>query len=230
MYDVHQGDAFEWLRAMPAESVDLFLTDPPYQSLEKHRARGTTTRLKQSKGSSNEWFSVIGDDRMPELLREAYRVLRPDRHAYVFCDPDTLFVLRPAAQAAGFEFRRIIVWDKARAGMGYGYRRQTEFVIYLRKGNRQVADLGVSDLIRCPGIRGGYPTEKPVPLLETLIFQSTQRGELVIDPFMGSGSAGVAAIGLGCSFRGCDISPRSLALAQERLAEAEKNARGEINT
>ena len=165
MLDIRQGDAFEWMRSMPAESVDLFLTDPPYQSLEKHRARGTTTRLKKSKGSSNEWFSVIGDDRMPELLREAYRVLRRDRHAYVFCDPDTLFVLRPAAQAAGFEFRRIIVWDKARAGMGYGYRRQTEFVIYLRKGNRQVADLGVPDLLRCPAIRNGYPTEKPVPLL-----------------------------------------------------------------
>ena len=191
MLDIRQGDAFEWMRSMPAESVDLFLTDPPYQSLEKHRARGTTTRLKKSKGSSNEWFSVIGDDRMPELLREAYRVLRRDRHAYVFCDPDTLFVLRPAAQAAGFEFRRIIVWDKARAGMGYGYRRQTEFVIYLRKGNRQVADLGVPDLLRC--------------------------GELVIDPFMGSGSAGVAAIGLGRGFQGRDISPRSIALASERL-------------
>ena len=217
MLDIRQGDAFEWMRSMPAESVDLFLTDPPYQSLEKHRARGTTTRLKKSKGSSNEWFSVIGDDRMPELLREAYRVLRRDRHAYVFCDPDTLFVLRPAAQAAGFEFRRIIVWDKARAGMGYGYRRQTEFVIYLRKGNRQVADLGVPDLLRCPAIRNGYPTEKPVPLLETLVSQSTQRGELVIDPFMGSGSAGVAAIGLGRGFQGRDISPRSIALASERL-------------
>ncbi len=219
-FSVHQGDAFAWLGAMPSESVDLFLTDPPYQSLEKHRARGTTTRLAKSRSSSNEWFPVIGDDQMPDLLREAYRVLRRDRHAYVFCDPDTLFVLRPAAEAAGFEFRRIIVWDKVHAGLGYGYRRQTEFVIYLRKGKRQVFDLGVPDLLRFPRVRNGYPTEKPVPLLETLVCQSTTSGEVVIDPFMGSGSTGVAALSLGCRFEGCDISPHSLALAKKRLETA----------
>ena len=73
-FSVQQGDAFAWLGAMPSESVDLFLTDPPYQSLEKHRARGTTTRLSKSRSSSNEWFPVVADDRMPDLLREAYRV------------------------------------------------------------------------------------------------------------------------------------------------------------
>lgn len=216
-FTIYLKDSFEWLKSLPDASVDLVVTDPPYSSLEKHRATGTTTRLKVSKGSSNEWFGVIGNDRLLELMRECYRVLRNDRHCYVFTDPETLFFLKPAAEEAGFEFRRIIVWDKVLIGMGYGYRRQTEFVLYLLKGKRQVADLGTSDLLRCKRVSKGYPTEKPVELIETFIRQSAKPGELVIDPFLGSGSTGVAALRRGCRFLGCDISPKSIATAMPRL-------------
>ena len=210
-------DTFEWLKSLPDASVDLVVTDPAYISLEKHRAKGTTTRLKVSKGSSNEWFETIGNDRLPELLHELYRVLRPDRHCYIFTDPETLFHLKPAANAAGFEFRRLIVWDKVLIGMGYGYRRRTEFVLFLLKGKRQVADRGISDLLPCKRVSNGYPTEKPVELLEIFIKQSAKPGELVIDPFLGSGSTGVAALRNGCRFAGCDISPKSIATAMPRL-------------
>lgn len=57
-YALGDCDAVQWLRALPAESVDLVVTDPAYESLEKHRAIGTTTRLKHSKASSNDWFRV----------------------------------------------------------------------------------------------------------------------------------------------------------------------------
>ncbi len=56
-------DAVEWLSTLPDASVDLLITDPPYESLEKHRAVGTTTRLKNSKGSSNQWFSIFPNQR-----------------------------------------------------------------------------------------------------------------------------------------------------------------------
>jgi site-specific DNA-methyltransferase (adenine-specific) len=220
-FSVYLRDSFEWLRNIEDASVDLIVTDPPYSSLEKHRAKGATTRLKVSKGSSNEWFGVIGNDRLPELMRELFRVLRNDRHCYVFTDPETLFFLKPAAEEAGFEVRRVIVWDKVLVGMGYGYRRQTEFILYLRKGKRQVVNLGTSDLLRCKRVSNGYPTEKPAELIETLIGQSAKPGELVIDPFLGSGSTGVAALRRGCSFAGCDISPTSIVTALPRLAEAD---------
>lgn len=226
-FSVHIKDSFAWLRGLGSESVDLVITDPPYSSLEKHRAKGTTTRLKVSDASSNEWFEVIGNDRLPELLRELYRVLRPDRHCYVFSDTDTLFHLRPAAEAAGFEMRRVIVWDKIHIGMGYGYRSQVEFVMYLRKGKRQVADLGVGNLLRAKRVSNGYPTEKPVALLEVLVGQSAFRGELVIDPFLGSGSTGVAALRKGCRFAGCDISPKSIVTAMPRLAAEAEGRRAE---
>jgi site-specific DNA-methyltransferase (adenine-specific) len=69
-------DAFEWLHKMNDNSVDLILTDPPYESLEKYRAIGTTTRLKISKGSNNEWFPTVPNDRFEELLAHFFRVLK----------------------------------------------------------------------------------------------------------------------------------------------------------
>jgi site-specific DNA-methyltransferase (adenine-specific) len=60
------ADAVAWLRDLPSESVDLVVTDPAYESLEKHRAIGTTTRLKHSKASSNDWFTIFPNNRFPE--------------------------------------------------------------------------------------------------------------------------------------------------------------------
>jgi len=70
LFHIAQGDAVAWLRALPPESVDLVITDPPYESLEKHRAIGTTTRLKHSKASSNDWFEIFPNARFEELFTE----------------------------------------------------------------------------------------------------------------------------------------------------------------
>ena len=209
----------EWLRSLPDASVDLVVTDPAYESLEKHRAIGTTTRLKHSKASSNDWFAIFPNSRFPELFEQIYRVLRKDRHFYLFCDPETAFVAKPLAEAAGFKFWKPLVWDKKRIGMGYHYRSRYEFILFFEKGKRKLADLGTPDIIECPRIYNGYPTEKPVEVSEVLIGQSTQPGELVIDPFMGSGSVGVAALRLGRSFAGTDVCEEALTVATRRFAD-----------
>lgn len=76
-------DAVEWLRAIPGASVDLVVTDPPYESLEKHRAIGTTTRPKHSKASSNDWFAIFPNERFEELFAEVHRVLKKNTHFYL---------------------------------------------------------------------------------------------------------------------------------------------------
>jgi site-specific DNA-methyltransferase (adenine-specific) len=224
-------DAVEWLRSLPATSVDLVVTDPAYESLEKHRAIGTTTRLKHSKASSNDWFAIFPNARFPELFAEIYRVLRKDRHFYLFCDPETAFVAKPLAEAAGFKFWKPLVWDKKRIGMGYHYRSRYEFILFFEKGKRKLANLGISDIIECPRIYNGYPTEKPSEVTEVLVSQSTHPGELVIDPFMGSGSVGVAALRLGRSFAGTDVCEEAISVATRRFdalgAAAEKNDVGQ---
>lgn len=95
-------DAIEMMTHMLDESIDLIITDPAYQSLEKHRDKGTTTRLKESTKSSNPWFDIFYDERYPELLQQMYRAMKPKTHAYIFCDETTCDVLKPMARDAGF--------------------------------------------------------------------------------------------------------------------------------
>src|SRR5579872_4351147 len=97
VFQVAQADAVEWLHSLPAASVDLVVTDPPYESLEKHRAIGTTTRLKRSKASSNDWFTIFPNARFEALFDAVHRVLKKDAHFYLFCDPETMFVAKPIA-------------------------------------------------------------------------------------------------------------------------------------
>ncbi len=222
-YHLSLGDAVTWLEGLDSSSVDLIVTDPPYESLEKHRAVGTTTRLKHSKASSNDWFRIFPNERFPELFAQLYRVLRPHRHFYLFCDAETMFVAKPAAEAAGFKFWKPLVWDKRKIGMGYHYRARYEFILFFEKGKRKLSDLGIADILECPRIFKGYPTEKPAHLSRLLIEQSTDPGELVVDPFMGSGSVGVAALESRRSFLGNDISSQALEHTQTRLAALGQN-------
>jgi len=217
-FELADRDAVAWLESLPKGSVDLVVTDPPYESLEKHRAVGTTTRLKHSKASSNDWFTIFPNSRFPELFAAVHRVLKRDSHFYLFADQETMFVAKPLAEAAGFKFWKPIVWDKQKIGMGYHYRARYEFILFFEKGKRKLNDLGVSDVIAHPRIAHGYPTEKPTEVSQVLIRQSTSAGALVADPFMGSGSVGVAALRLGRRFIGTDISPVARGLTHERLS------------
>lgn len=214
-----QLDAVAYLKRLPDASIDMICTDVPYESLEKHRKVGTTTRLKHSKGSSNDWFEIFPNARFEELFVEFYRVLKKNTHCYFYCDWETSFIAKPIGEAAGFRLRKPIVWDKLKIGMGYSYRARYEHVLYFEKGKRRLNDLGIADVLPFARIKNGYPTEKPVPLNEVFVTQSTLPGEIVLDPFMGSGSAGVAALKNGRHFFGNDIDPKSLTHARKRLVE-----------
>ncbi len=212
-------DAVDWLRDQPAESIDLVITDPAYESLEKHRAIGTTTRLKHSKSSSNDWFRVFPNARFGELFDELFRVLRRNAHLYLFCDAETMFVAKPEGERAGFRFWKPLVWDKRTIGMGYHYRARYEFILFFEKGKRRLNDLGIADVISVPRVHRGYPAEKPPAVSEILVAQSSAAGELVADPFMGSGSVGVAALKAGRRFLGNDLNPDAVRLCAARLRD-----------
>jgi site-specific DNA-methyltransferase (adenine-specific) len=216
-FELSNLDAVSWLRDQPSESIDLLITDPAYESLEKHRAVGTTTRLKHSKASSNDWFRIFPNARFGELFSEIYRVLRRNTHFYLLCDAETMFVAKPEAERAGFKFWKPLVWDKRTIGMGYHYRARYEFILFFEKGKRRLNDLGIADIIVESRIHRGYPAEKPVRVSEVLINQSTQPGEVVADPFMGSGSVGEAAVKNGRRFIGTDLNPGAVRHTADRL-------------
>ena len=212
-------DAFELLAALPDESVDLVVTDPPYHSLELHRARGTTTRL------TTNWFTTVPDERLPELLSQVSRVLRPDRHFYLFCDEVTADVIKhqqgvagerlpngARRAACGLSYWRELIWAKTtldgakiRGGTGYHYRSASERILFFEKGKRALSDLGVPDVLLAPRPQLAGPAVKPASIVRTLVSQSTRPGELVLDPFCGSGVVGVEAKALGRRFLLCDL-------------------------
>ena len=227
-FELSAQDAVEWLRHRPSESVDLLITDPAYESLEKHRAVGTTTRLKHSKASSNDWFKVFPNARLGELFHEVFRVLKRNTHFYLMCDAETMFIAKPEGERAGFRFWKPLVWDKRTIGMGYHYRARYEFILFFEKGKRRLTDLGIADVIAVPRVHRGYPAEKPVEVAEILISQSSRPGEIVADPFMGSGSVGVAAARLGRRFLGNDLNPDAVKFAGQRLAKVAEGREPEL--
>lgn len=218
---VVRRDAVDLLAALPSGCVDCYAMDPAYESLEKHRkAGGTTGRLMHSKMSSNDWFPIFANARFPALLEQMYRTLKRDRHAYIMCDDETSDVIKPMARAAGFTVWDRIIWDKKSIGMGYHWRKQTEFILFLEKGKRRLNELGWSNVIECKRLQGKdlYPTEKPPEVFERLILNSTQPGELVADPFCGSGSCGEASLATGRLWLGSDVAEEAIGRSRARLA------------
>ncbi|EJL6706074.1 DNA methylase N-4 [Vibrio sp. V19_P1S1T109] len=215
--DVSNLDAITWLKTIESNSVDLVITDPPYESLEKHRKIGTTTRLKNSKSSSNQWFEIFPNKRFEELISEIYRIMKKNSHFYLFCDQETMFVIKPIAESQGFKFWKPIVWDKVSIGMGYHYRARYEFILFFEKGKRKLNNLSIPDILVEKRVWKGYPTEKPVNLAKILIEQSSNEHDVVIDPFCGSGFVGQASELLNRNFKGNDLNIEAVQLTKARI-------------
>jgi site-specific DNA-methyltransferase (adenine-specific) len=208
-----EADAREFLRTVPDESVDLIVTDPPY-----HFERGGTY--------FREWFAELADEEWPAIFAELYRVLRRDAHAYVFCDPRTLPIFNAAAEAAGFRVRTPLVWDKCSIALGSCWRARYEHIAWYEKGCRTGNYNNRSNVLAAPRVARGYPTEKPVALLRELIAQASAPGELVLDPFCGSGNVGRAGRELRRKVLLCDVRP-DVAAKRLRIAIAGFEPRAE---
>lgn len=128
-----------------------------------------------------------------------------------------MFIAKPIAEKVGFKFWKPLILDKVRIGMGYHYRSRYENILFFEKGKRKLNDLSIADILTCSRVHQGYPTEKPVGISETLIRQSTLPNELIIDPFLGSGSVAEASLKNTRVFWGCDINGDAIKLAHQRL-------------
>ena len=215
--DYHWQDANDLMLNI-TNSIDLLITDPPYESLEKHRSIGTTTRLQ------NKWFPVVPNSYFNNFFSLAYDVLKDNTHMYMFCDQETMFAIVPMAIKAGFKFWKPIIWDKLAIGTGYHWRASYECILFFEKGKRRLNSNSWGDIQHFKRLKGKelYPTQKPVGLIKRLVINSSNPGEIIFDPFMGSGSTGVAAVNLERHFIGNDIIESTVKNAIKRIGIRER--------
>ena len=208
LYRMPAGQA---LAALPAGSISILMTDPPYSTVDRHSESG---HLRRWFPGSLSWTEI------GKLLALARQKLRPDGVAFVMTNSAGLPDALAAMTKAGFLRVRPITWDKRTPGLGGGLRHRTEHVLvgYL-PGSRTLAG---SDLVAVPavgpGTRGRYPTEKPEGLGRKLAaIAGVGPGDVVLDPFCGSGALLVGAQERGATVLGCDIAPAALRRAAGKL-------------
>jgi len=219
------GDCLERMKEIPDGSVDLILTDPPY-NIKNTKAGGKSALAKSMQMMNDEIKNaniVNGFDAL--ILDEMVRVCK-NINIYLFCNKSQLpmyFDYFVTNLGCSFD---LIKWVKTNAMPTYNnkYLSDTEYCFYARKkaycNPENYSD--ASTLYNAPiNIKDKkyfkHPTIKPLPLVEKLVRNSSRVGGVVLDPFMGSGTTGVAAINLDRNFIGVELDPTYYGISCDRI-------------
>ena len=199
---LYLGDCLEIMKSIPDKSIDLVLTDPPYgmNFVSNHRT------VKYEK--------IVGDDKYPvEVLNEFFRIAK--RAVYVFCRWDNLTELPKP--------KSVLAWVKNNWSMGdlkHEHGRQWEAICFYPQEGHEFIER-IPDVIKCPRTENVYhPTQKPVGILRRII--ETNKADTILDPFMGSGTTGVACRMLRRKFIGIEIDKTYFDIAKQRIQNAQK--------
>ena len=239
---LYLGNALDLLAQLPAESVDCVWTDPPYMLSNGGITCVAGRMVSVDKG---EWDKSRGLEADHEFnlqwTRECYRVLKPTGTIWV---SGTLHVYPSVGMALmqnGFRLLNDIIWEKPNPPPNLGRRtftHSTEVVLWASKapkGSRHKYTFNYAEMrqenggkqmktvwrIATPGkdekIFGKHPTQKPIALIERCLRASTNPGDLIVDPFAGSGATAVAAQNLNRDFAVCENDPEYVDLILRRL-------------
>lgn len=213
---VHCIDAIDLLRMLPDESVNCVVTDPPY---------GVGSQVSARRLPAERFDEIEGADTInSEWLCDAYRVLPSDGAMYVFAKWVNVGMWQDAISNIGFDVRNMIVWDKGQHGTGDlqgAYAPRHELILFCCKGNHKLKPPRRADVLCIPKINPIdliHPYQKPSALLEVLITSSTDKGDIILDPFCGSGSTGLAARNLNRHYILGDIDSKWAAVAEKQLS------------
>lgn len=225
------------------ESVDLIVTDCPYKivagGITVENLGGVFRTTSDGTNCSNKWLkadssrpSAVKDGAMfahnditfDEWLPECYRVLKPSTHCYVMINGRNLKDLQVSAENAGFVYQNLLVWKKNNATPNKYFMQNGEFILMLSKRPaRSINNLGEQTVFEIPNYIGNkyHPSEKPVELMKRFIEASSNVGDLVYDPFLGSGAVAKACIELDRDWLGSEIDPEYVDVATRTILEYE---------
>jgi site-specific DNA-methyltransferase (adenine-specific) len=202
------------MQKLPAGGVSAIISDPPYGM-----------DYQSSRRTGSERFAKIANDTKPYIwwLPEAFRILKERSAMYCFCDWRNSETFRIAIETAGFTIKSQAVWDRESHGMGDlkgSLSPRHDIIWFATKGRFEFPGKRPASVFRSMRITGTklvHPNEKPIDLMTQMVESITSEGEKVIDPFMGSGSTGVAAINTGRAFVGIERDTDYFAMAQKRI-------------
>lgn len=232
---LYHGDCLSILPELEACSIDSVVSDPPYCSggyLEAQK----NTKAQGLRGStvSADGFQWFSSDNMStggllwllrSVLMNARRLLRRNRSALLFTDWRMVPHLAPGLESSGLRYRNMIVWDKGSAGLGVGFKPAYEIVLEFSNGSTDYQTRTGQNILRSSRVHASskqHGCEKPVALLSELVSVVAATDGLVLDPFTGSGTTGVACIKTGRKFIGIEIDEKYCEIAAKRIQAAER--------
>lgn len=235
---LYLGDALEIIPTLAAGSLGGVVTDPPYSSggaFRGDRSASTVSKYVQT-GSQVQRFEFGGDNRDQRaflawcsLWLSAARVAsEPGASLCSFIDWRQLPILTDAVQCGGWVWRNVGTWWKPGVRMQRGrFSGSAEYLIYATNGpNESDGESSPQNVISCAPVGGDdkdHIAEKPAPVVEWAISVTKPRAA-ILDPFMGSGTTGVAAMKMGRRFIGVEIEPRYFDIACRRIEEAQRQS------
>ena len=216
------------LKQLPDNSVDLIVTDPPYKTTKRGISKNTNTGglVRSELGKQGKIFEH-NNVPIKEFVPELYRVLKEGSHCYIMTNHVNLQEMLNTCTKSGFHFIKCLIWDKGNKIMGQCYMSQFEYILFLRKGkHKKINNCGTSDILSIPNKKTKdengknlHDTEKPVDLMKILVENSSNESDLVLDPFMGIGSTGLACLNTDRKFIGIELDEKYFNIAKERLSK-----------
>lgn len=206
--EVFQGDCLKHLASLSANSVDCVLTDPPYLISYKDRSGRSIAN-----DDNDVWVAPLFD--------ELYRVLKDNSFCITFCALPSIVAFMQAAQSAGFRSIGQLIWPKRYSTSRYHLAFKHEQALVFAKGKPAKPEKALSTIQKWHYSGNElHPTQKHTDVLKVLIEHFTKEGDLVLDPFCGSGSTLVAAKQLSRHYIGMELDESYVKTALERLEHA----------
>lgn len=218
---LYLGDCREILPTLP--KVNVVVTDPPYL-LES----GGCTNLNMGGKFNADRYNNNGSIVPVDIEFQDWLPLVADRldkgHAYIMVNNRHVAECQKQAEVAGFRFHNLLVWDKGIATPNRWYMKNCEFTLFMFRGRgEKISDAGSKQLIKCPPpMNAEHETQKPIALMEHYIGNSSEVGQIALDPFMGSGTTGVAAVQMGRKFIGIEREHKYFEIACKRIEDAQR--------
>ena len=217
---LYQGDCLEVMKNIPDKSIDLVLTDPPYRMTK--RGKSCRPNWMPDNMGSNVFDGDIPD--FKEWLKLCYDKLNNKTHLYIFTNTVSLQDILNSATNVGFKLHNVLTMIKDTGMPNRWYYKQTELVLFLRKGEaKPINDYTSRDWFNAtmPKAKDGklHITQKPLDVIEKLLTNSSFESQTILDPFMGSGTTAKMAILNKRNWIGSEISQEYCEIAEKRINE-----------